>query len=83
MNHLWIRRVLIEILCSYVTLPLYALVTQVRDMCSVQCWEENIKKLELQYWSAFDFIWTDGLVDETNHIQWKSSNSTAELAPHS
>lgn len=69
---------MVQILCSYVILPIYALVTQVR---LVKSW--NLFTHTSWFYGVILMHWyqTDGIKHEANNIQWKSGQGTTYLAP--
>lgn len=67
--------VALQILCSYITFPLYALVTQVRDYflyAAASCLELDLKN---RYDDVFFSFYSDGFAYEVINIQRADSES--------
>lgn len=77
-----ICRVVIQVLCSYVTLPLYALVTQVSLATKSIHAYIFFPFTKLKNHPLISLCFADGFNHEAYHLQSESGISTEELAQH-
>lgn len=72
------------ILCSYITLPLYALVTQViskqKFFDILVMWPPNESSLECETMKSCVDVWADGFTHEESSVWWTNGKGIEEVA---